>query len=119
MPGINGMLVFLLALAVQVCVSGLRPFWAGLILPALYEGLIWVTMAGYAQVYGRWQPEPLRVFLEASVPAAALLVVWLGIRCWSGRRHSGSVWWPWTIPLTAGNSRCCPPAGWRSGPGAF
>ena len=48
MPGINGMLVFLLALAVQVCVSGLRPFWAGLILPALYEGLIWVTMAGYA-----------------------------------------------------------------------
>lgn len=86
MPGINGMLVFLLALAVQVCVSGLRPFWAGLILPALYEGLIWVTMAGYAQVYGRWQPEPLRVFLEASVPAAALLVVWVGIRCWSGRR---------------------------------
>lgn len=59
MPGINGMLVFLLALAVQVCVSGLRPFWAGLILPALYEGLIWVTMAGYAQVYGRWQPEPV------------------------------------------------------------
>lgn len=45
-----------------------------------------MTMAGYAQVYGRWQPEPLRVFLEASVPAAALLVVWLGIRCWSGRR---------------------------------
>ena len=34
------MVVFVLALALQICVSGMGPIWAGLVIPALYGSLI-------------------------------------------------------------------------------
>ena len=82
MPTVTAMILFLLALAVQAWASGLRPFWPGLVLPALHEALVLLTMAGYREYYGYWQSQPLEVFLQGSVPAAALLILWAGVRLW-------------------------------------
>ena len=85
MPTITAIVVFLLALALQAWLSGLRPFWPGLVLPALHEGLILLTMLGYRESYGTWQAQPLEVFLQGSAPAAVLLILWAGARLWRGR----------------------------------
>ena len=85
MPTITAIAVFLLALALQAWLSGLRPLWPGLVLPALHELLVLLTMAGYRQAYEVWQPDPAGAFLQGSIPAIALLILWAGVRLW--KRH--------------------------------
>ena len=41
--------MFVLVLALQVCVSGLGPIWAGAVIPALYGSLAGVTVS---RIYG-------------------------------------------------------------------
>ena len=91
MPTITAIILFLLALAAQAWLSGLRPFWPGLVLPVLLEVLLLLTMAGYRESYGHWQPDPVQAFLQGSVPALALLIVWAGIRLWRHRWAQGEL----------------------------
>ena len=91
MPTVTAMILFLLALAVQAWASGLRPFWPGLVLPALHEALVLLTMLSYHEYYGYWQYQPVEVFLLGSVPAAALLILWAGARLWKKRWEAGQL----------------------------
>ena len=82
------MIVFVLALALQICVSGMGPIWAGLVIPALYGSLMGVTVLGYYQAFGAWPLRMDEVLVQGGLPVLALLVVWLGVQYWKSRCHT-------------------------------
>lgn len=82
------MVLFILALAVQICVSGMGPVWAGLVIPALYGSLMEVTVLGYHQAFGAWPLRMDEVLVQGGLPALALLLVWLGVQYWKSRCHT-------------------------------
>lgn len=78
-------IVFVLALALQVCVSGMGPIWAGIVIPALYGSLMGATVLGYYQAFGAWPLRMDEVLVQGGLPVVALLLVWLGVRYWKSR----------------------------------
>lgn len=82
------MVVFVLALALQICVSGMGPIWAGLVIPALYGSLMGVTVLGYYQAFGAWPLRMDEVLVQGGLPVLALLVVWLGVQYWKSHCHT-------------------------------
>ncbi len=85
--------MFVLVLALQVCVSGLGPIWAGAVIPALYGSLAGVTVVGYYQAFGAWPLRMDEVLVQGGLPILALLLVWLGVQHWKrwGRARAGHV----------------------------
>ena len=86
------MILFVLALVVQICVSGIGPVWAGVVIPALYGSLMGVTVLGYYQVFGAWPLRMDEVLVQGGLPAVALLLVWLGVQYWKNRERAGHSW---------------------------
>lgn len=79
------MVMFVLALALQICISGMGPIWAGVVIPALYGSLMGVTVLGYYQAFGAWPLRMDEVLVQGGLPAVALLLVWLGVQYWKSR----------------------------------
>ena len=82
------MVVFVLALALQICVSGMGPIWAGLVIPALYGCLMVVTVLGYYLAFDAWPLRMDEVLVQGGLPVLALLVVWLGGQYWKSCCHT-------------------------------
>ena len=54
----SAMMMFVLILALQICVAGMGPIWAGVVIPVLCGSVVGVTVLGYHQAFGAW---PLRM----------------------------------------------------------
>lgn len=81
-------MMFVLVLALQICVAGMGPVWAGVVIPVLYGSVVGATVLGYHQAFGVWPLRMDQVLVQGGLPILALLLVWLGIRCWKDRGQS-------------------------------
>lgn len=86
----SAMVLFVLVLALQICISGLGPIWAGLVIPGLYCSLMGVTVLGYHQAFGAWPLRMDEVLVQGGLPALALLLAWLGVRYWKEQGRPGA-----------------------------
>ena len=81
----SAMMMFVLVLALQICVAGMGPIWAGVVIPALYGSVVGVTVLGYHQAFGVWPLRMDQVLVQGGLPVVALLLVWLGVRYWKNQ----------------------------------
>ena len=81
----SAMMMFVLILALQICVAGMGPIWAGVVIPALYGSVVGVTVLGYHQAFGAWPLRMDQVLVQGGLPVVALLLVWLGGRDWKNQ----------------------------------